>query len=51
LPVAGEQLLTVIPNANTNDKVVVTGQFRFTNASTSPPGPEDMFAQIFVQTM
>jgi hypothetical protein len=50
LPVAGEQILTVTPNANTNDKVIVSGQFRFTNASTSPPDPEDMFAQIFVQT-
>jgi len=50
LPVAGEQILTVAPIADTNDKVIVSGQFRFTNASTSPPDPEDMFAQIFVQT-
>jgi hypothetical protein len=50
LPAAGEQILTITPNANTNDKVIVSGQFRFTNASTSPPDPEDMFAQIFVQT-
>jgi hypothetical protein len=50
LPVAGEQILTVTPNANNNTKVVVSGQLRFTNASTTPPDPEDMFAQIFVQT-
>jgi hypothetical protein len=47
-PVAKEQILTVTPNANNNDQVIVTGSFELACAEGVNPGPNDIFGQVFL---
>lgn len=49
-PVAKEQVLTVVPAQTDNDKVVITGQIELVCAAGIYPGPNDIFAQIYVVT-
>jgi hypothetical protein len=47
-PVAAEQILTVTPSQNDNDKVVVTGYIELACAAGSTPGANDIFGQVFL---
>jgi hypothetical protein len=49
-PVAAEQVLTVVPAAADNDKVVVTGQVRLHAPAGISLQATDLFGQVFVDT-
>lgn len=48
-PVA-EDILTVTPDVWGVDKVVVSGQVRFTSPQGVYPGPDDLFGQVFIES-
>jgi len=49
-PTAKEQILTVTPGPSDIDQVIITGQFRLSDAATTLPNPYELMAQIYIDT-
>lgn len=45
---AAEDVLTVVPSAPNDNRVVVTGAFRMSSPDGTYPGPTNIFCQVFI---